>query len=306
MYKLGLKLWSINTDFYLSEAVKLFKNEVFDYIELYVVPGSSDTLSSWKDVKKNHGIPFIIHCPHFAHGFNLAKSEKKESNLEIYKQVKNFADELDARYIIFHGGIDGNIEETAAQLASFGEHRALIENKPYVALPNRMGGNFCRGYNPDEIKLVKDIAKCGFCFDFGHAVCAANSLYDRKFASKDFKNAHMPLVDSIEMSNMMTEKKLENPVFQGARGQDDKTFSRQDFIYTYLDEFMRMSPNMFHLTDIDDISSPYDSHPHLGTGELDIARIKTVLPENAIVTLETNKNSKENLDDFIHDTEMMR
>lgn len=86
-----------------------------------------------------------------------------------------FADELSAKYIIFHGGIDGKVEETAKQLASFNEPRALIENKPMVALPNKMGGEFCRGYNPDEIRLIKEIAKCGFCLDFGHAICSANS-----------------------------------------------------------------------------------------------------------------------------------
>ena len=70
--KLGLKLWSINTDFYLKEAVKLYEKGIYDYIELYVVPESLDTLSEWKKLK----IPFIIHHSHFAQGFNLAKAEK--------------------------------------------------------------------------------------------------------------------------------------------------------------------------------------------------------------------------------------
>ena len=172
MYKFGLKLWSINTDYYYNEAIRLYKEGVFDYIELYVVPDTLDTLDKWKKLN----IPFIIHCPHFAHGFNLAKFEKKESNRKIFDEVQKFADNLNALYIVIHGGIDGNIEETASQLASFNEKRALIENKPYVALPNRMGGNFCRGYNIDEIKLVMNSVKCGFCLDFGHAICAANSL----------------------------------------------------------------------------------------------------------------------------------
>ena len=135
-YKCGLKLWSINTDSYYEEAKKLYQEGVFDYIELYVVPGSLDSLPKWKVLN----IPFIIHAPHFAHVFNLAKKEKEKSNLEIYKEVKQFADELNAPFIIFHGGIDGDINETARQLANFNESRALIENKPYVALPNKMGG----------------------------------------------------------------------------------------------------------------------------------------------------------------------
>lgn len=252
MYKIGLKLWSINTDCYYDEAIRLYKDGVFDYVELYVVPNSTDTIGKWKKLN----IPFIIHCPHFAHGFNMAKVEKKESNLKIYKQVKMFADELSAKYIIFHGGIDGNVEETAKQLASFNEPRALIENKPMVALPNKMGGEFCRGYNPDEIRLIKEVAKCGFCLDFGHAICSANS--------------------------------------QG-KG-----------VYEYCRKFLQFKPNMFHLTDNKDITSPYDTHLHLGTGTLDIDKIKEMLPNDAIVTLETDKLSKEHLDDFIGDSKCMR
>ena len=109
MYKIGLKLWSINTDYYYEEAKRLYDNGVFDYIELYVVPDTLDKLDIWKKLN----IPFILHCPHFMHGFNMAKFEKKECNFTIYQQVKRFADELNAEFIIFHGGVDGNIEETA-------------------------------------------------------------------------------------------------------------------------------------------------------------------------------------------------
>lgn len=251
-YKCGLKLWSINTDVYYEEAKKLYSQGVFDYIELYVVPNSLETLPKWKELN----IPFIIHAPHFAHGFNLAKKEKEESNLAIYREVKQFADELDVKFIIFHGGIDGDIKETARQLASFNEPRALIENKPYVALPNKMGGEFCRGYNIDEIKLVKETAKCSFCLDFGHAICAANSL--------------------------------------GVN------------VYEYCKDFLQFNPNMYHLTDLNDITSPYDSHLHLGTGELDFKQIFDMIPDKSYITFETIKNSKENLDDFIEDMEWLK
>ncbi|MEE6206874.1 MAG: hypothetical protein VZR95_02350, partial [Alphaproteobacteria bacterium] len=142
MYKLGLKLWSTNTDFYYKEAIDLYTKGVYDYIELYVVPETLDTLPKWKQLK----IPFIIHNAHFMQGFNLADTEMKSRNLTIYEQTKQFADELDARYIIFHGGTDGRIEETVRQLSAFNEPRALIENKPFAALSNPMGGKFCRGH----------------------------------------------------------------------------------------------------------------------------------------------------------------
>ena len=245
MLKKGLKLWSCNTDYYYDEAIRLY--DYYDYIELYVVPETIETLNKWKKLK----IPYIIHNAHFAQGFNLAKKEKERQNLEIYKETKRFADELDAQYIIFHGGIDGDIKETARQLVAFNEPRALIENKPYVALPNRMGGEFCRGYNLDEIKFVMDNTGCGFCLDFGHAICAANS------------------------------KKLD--------------------VYNYCRNLLKLNPNMYHLTDVNDIKSPYDSHLHLGTGELDFGRIFDMIQDDKMVTFETVKNSKENLNDFAED-----
>ena len=240
------------------KVITIFNNDVYENIErvLEYIIQETPHPSPLPQGAREHGIPFIIHCPHFAHGFNLAKKEKKESNKKIFKQVQRFADELNAKYIIFHGGIDGTIEETAKQLASFNEPRALIENKPFVALPNKMGGEFCRGYNPDEIRLIKEIAKCGFCLDFGHAICSANS-----------------------------------------QGKD---------IYEYCREFLQFEPGMFHLTDNKDITSPYDTHLHLGTGTLDIDKIKEILPNDAIVTLETDKDSKKNLNDFIGDAQWMR
>lgn len=252
MYKLGLKLWSINTDFYYEEAKKLYTQGIFDYIELYVVPNTLNTLQKWKELN----IPFIIHAPHFAHKFNLSKVENKDRNSEIYEETKRFADELNAKYIIFHGGVDGSVEETARQLESFNEQRALIENKPYIALPNRMGGKFCRGATLEEIKYIKDTAKCGFCFDIGHAICSANSQNKEQ--------------------------------------------------YSFLHELMSLNPTMFHLSDVKDMNSPYDAHPHLGTGELDIERLKReIFYSDAIISVETNKNSKENLDDFEKDIEWL-
>ena len=252
MHKLGLKLWSVNTDHYLSEARRLYELGVFDYLELYVVPGSLNALTLWK----NLDIPYIIHCPHFAHGFNLADSAKRAFNADIYSEVKRFADALKARYIIFHGGVDHCIEETAAQLAAFHEPRALLENKPMRALPKLMGGRYCRGYSVQEIRYVQDVAHCGFCLDIGHAVCSANS--------------------------------------QGIEA------------YSYIQDFSRLQPTMVHLSDVADMSSEYDAHPHLGTGELDLQRVISLLPQDCPVSLETIKSSPSDLDDFAEDVRIFR
>ena len=256
MYKLGLKLWSINTDYYLNHAIDLYKSGIYDYIELYVVPQSILHLEKWKILKQKYNIPFLIHNAHFMSGFNLSKNECEFQNREIYYETKKFADELDAEYIIFHGGIDGDIMETARQLSQFNESRALIENKPYLAVPNKMHGRYCRGYNIEEIEYVQKVCGCGFCLDIGHAICAGVSL-----------------------------------------GVD---------VYLYIEQFNSLSPQMYHLTDNKDISSPYDTHLHIGEGVLDIPRILNIIPKNSIITLETDKNSKENLNDFIKDITTMR
>ncbi len=171
MYRLGLKIWSINTEFYLPEARRLHDLGLYDYIELYTVPGNLDRLQLWQELR----IPFVIHNPHFAHGFNLAKRECEARNREIYEESARYADALHAERIIFHGGMDGTIEETARQLRALHEPRALLENKPYAALPNRMGGQWCRGATLDEVRLVLSEVGCGLCLDFGHAICSANS-----------------------------------------------------------------------------------------------------------------------------------
>ncbi len=258
MYSLGLKLWSVNTDAYLREAVRLFAEGVFSYIELFVVPGTLNTLDAWRRIHLENGIPFVIHNAHAAKGFNLADASAVERNREIYLQTRRFADALDARHVIFHGGVDGSIEETARQLKELEEPRALLENKPFVPLPNSAGVEFCRGATVGEIEYIVNETGCGFCLDVGHAVCAAAS--------------------------------------QGLEP------------YAYLEELSgRFQPAMFHLSDVADLSSPYDAHPHLGTGSLDIRRLKrAVFKPDSAISIETVKDSPANLDDFTKDARCLK
>lgn len=170
-YQVGLKLWSVNTGACQREARRLYDAGVFDYLELYAVPGTADTLAGWKALE----IPCVIHAAHFKHGFNLAKVDCEESNRLIYDEVRRFADELNARYIIFHGGTFGCISETARQLGALNDSRALIENKPCIT---RDKGQIleCRGASVEEIGQVLQQVGCGFCLDIPHALCAANYL----------------------------------------------------------------------------------------------------------------------------------
>lgn len=167
--QIGLKLWSVNTGAWRRDALRLYEQGAYDYLEIYVVPGTVETVPLWRALR----IPVVIHAAHFKHGFNLAVAECATLNRRIYEETLRFADELEARHIIFHGGTFGHIEETARQLAALGESRALIENKPAIT---RHEGNIleCRGSTVEEIRTVIEATGCGFCLDIPHALCAAN------------------------------------------------------------------------------------------------------------------------------------
>lgn len=181
--QIGLKIWSTNLENYAKEALRLFDLGYFTYIELYAVPGTLDSIPKWKKLN----IPYTLHCPHSVHGFNLSKAELRGSNEKLFNEVRKFADELKVDYIIIHSGIDGEVEETAKQLKALNEPRALIENKPYKAIPDLAPNKTCVGYNKEQLELIIKESGCGFCLDFNHAICAANS----------FKINHLDYIKSL-------------------------------------------------------------------------------------------------------------
>ncbi len=168
MYKLGLKLWSTNKN-YIKPALELYEKKIYDYIELFVVPNSYD---EYIRIWKNAEIPFIIHAPHSSVGLNLAKKNMFTENMRLASQAQRFADDLNAKFIIFHPGIDGDIKETVSQLNQINDSRILIENKPYYTIDKKL---VCNGYSPEDIKFVIDNVGIGFCFDIGHAIYSANA-----------------------------------------------------------------------------------------------------------------------------------
>lgn len=169
MHKIGLKLWSTNTDYYIKDAERLFNDNVFDYIELYVVPDTLANIEKWKALN----IPYDIHATHSAFGVNLSIREKKEFNYNNYLQVKKYADALKTDVIVYHCGTNGDYKETAEQLMSFDDDRILIENKPYKPI-TKNNDCYCVGTKYEHLKYIIDTAHCGFCLDIGHAICAAN------------------------------------------------------------------------------------------------------------------------------------
>lgn len=170
MHNLGLKLGSTDTQ-YTEDIIRYYDEGVFQYIELFVVSGSLDeTVSYWKQFD----IPFGIHAPHSAAGMNLSLSENREINKPKIEETLKFADALDARYIVFHAGTNGTIEEATRQLLPYADERFLIENKPIKGLD----GSRCVGTTYDELLQITKELKAGFCLDFGHAICAANTLQE--------------------------------------------------------------------------------------------------------------------------------
>jgi len=77
------------------------------------------------------------------------------------------------------------------------------------------------------------------------------------------------------------------------------------FYLDYLKKFLALGPEMFHLAD-GDVENLTDDHRHIGEGNFDIRKILNLLPLNVMITIETNKNSKESLTDFRKDIEMIR
>ncbi len=170
MIRLGLKLGSTNVQ-YTDEILRYYERGVFQYIELFTPTGTyEDTISYWK----RFDIPFGIHAPHSSAGLNLADAGARKKNEAKIAEAVSFADGLKASYIIFHSGMNGRPEEVVRQLSPFADGRFLIENKPMKGLDGRN----CVGSVPEDLRNIIDgVGKgCGFCLDFGHAICAANTL----------------------------------------------------------------------------------------------------------------------------------
>lgn len=166
-FRIGLKLYSTNTGL-IPEALFL-RNKYFDFVELYIIPGSYDnTINAWKEFD----VPYVIHAPHSFHEVNLARSECRRTNIDHMREVQRFADELRADVIIVHGGNNGNINETIEQLRMINDSRIVVENKPKIGILNEI----CIGWSPSEYMQFREAGVLhGFALDFTHAICAARA-----------------------------------------------------------------------------------------------------------------------------------
>src|SRR3989304_365347 len=101
--KIGLKLFSTDVAL-ISDARELKAKGFFDFVELYVIPGShGNTIENWKSLD----VPYVIHAPHSYHGINFAQADKWETNSKNIYEAQRFADSLCSDIIIVHGGNNG-------------------------------------------------------------------------------------------------------------------------------------------------------------------------------------------------------
>ncbi len=196
--QIGLKLFSTNVDL-IAEARSLLDEDIFDFVELYVFPGSEGTLGLWNGFP----VPYIIHAPHALHGINLAQKEKRQENLANFNAARLFADRLGADIIIVHGGNNGSFDETIRQLESMDDKRIVLENKPKKGIFDES----CVGWSPDEISRALELkAVRGTVLDFGHAVCAARSTGQSAAALIGQLAKLDPLIYHLSDGNMASEK----------------------------------------------------------------------------------------------------
>jgi deoxyribonuclease-4 len=171
--QIGLKIWSTN-DYYIESAIDLFKKNIFDYIELYMVPESLEYLRLWKALE----IPYVLHAPHSLSGLNPSLRTNEEANFKLISELQEYNDSLKPEFIIFHPGLDGKIEETIRQFCLIRDkypllHESMIvENKPKVGINMET----CIGATPMEIYKIMTESGIRFCMDIGHAICASNTL----------------------------------------------------------------------------------------------------------------------------------
>jgi len=176
MRKFGLKLWSgdfIKNKEFVKSAEKAIKDGQFGYVELFALP---DTFNDTKTEVLAHlkGVQAIIHAPHARQAFNLSDKEAFDDNRRKLKDSQQFADLLDAEFIILHPGFRENpngLEENIRQFKAFKEARLIIENMPFECSSTH---HDMEGVTVAEIKTFINETKCGFCLDFSHAICGAN------------------------------------------------------------------------------------------------------------------------------------
>ena len=174
MRKFGFKFFSTNFQTApetITECAEfaLSKEDVF--MEFTAVTVTTD--EEFKKIKAAIGnIEVRIHASY--DGFDASNSELFQQNNKILASAQKAADIFDAKTIVVHAGYGHSkkhLEEAARQFKLFNDERIVVENLPYYD----NNGDEMLGNMADEIAYIRNESKCGFCFDFSHAICSATA-----------------------------------------------------------------------------------------------------------------------------------
>jgi deoxyribonuclease-4 len=207
--RFGLKLYSTDTS--LISAAQSLEEGHFQYVELYVVPGTfRETIRHWK----SFNIPYVIHAPHSSHGVNLARREHRTGNRIHMGETRAFADALGASTIIVHGGNNGFLSECIYQIRMLGDKRIVIENKPKIGLR----GELCIGWSPADFHVIASAGLLhGVVLDFAHAACAARSEGIDEMGMIESFLAFHPIVFHLSDGDATSEKDTHLNLGEGDR-----------------------------------------------------------------------------------------
>jgi len=185
MFKYGIKIWSVNKDWF-GKVVELIKQGKADFAEIYIVPDSFE-LSDF-DIFKQNNIQVSLHSPHTSHSFDVFNLTKK--SLDIWNdQVIKTANYLNVQFIITHSGVGDSKDIFKRESLKIKDKRVLMENMPYKGFVD-IGGVFCFGYSKDQLLFIKSLG-FDFCFDVCHAVASACS---QKINPYDFIGENIDLL----------------------------------------------------------------------------------------------------------------
>ena len=73
----------------------------------------------------------------------------------------------------------------------------------------------------------------------------------------------------------------------------------------FLSKFVSLVPCIYHISD-GDKNSVYDSHKHIGEGNFDLRLLLSMIPPGSMITIETEKDTKDNLNDYRNDVSLLR
>jgi endonuclease IV len=156
---------------FVDQVLRLIQDGIYDFMQLIVFSDSYDDANTTIR-EKMRNVRAVIHAPFY--DIDTGNRDLQESNLRKLEDAQKFADLLCSDIIILHPGSGDSEEylsETVRQFQMINDSRIAVENLPY-----NPHGRVLHGSSPENIKRIIDETHCKFCFDFAHAICAANSL----------------------------------------------------------------------------------------------------------------------------------